>query len=90
MQREVMTSTVTCDASPGSGEASLAPGTKVRAGTQIQGPFTELGQRQPTGLYIPKANLMWTVRTGSYFFVPGCGREKAHILVLVIRTQHLF
>lgn len=34
-QKKVMASPVTCDTCPGSGEASLAPGTKATAGSQV-------------------------------------------------------
>lgn len=79
-----MASTVTGDTSPGSEEASLAPGTEVRGGPQTQGPSTELG------LCTLPTPFSFGCKVKATLPEPMPCRGQGHSLVLVIHTQHLF
>lgn len=53
-QREVMTPAVACDASPGSGEASLAPGQRSGLGPRFKGHLLNLDKDSPLVSTLPK------------------------------------
>lgn len=95
-QKKAMASTVTSDTYLGSGEVSLAPGTEVRAGSQLQGHPVSRHKDSLTGLCPPKANLPlgWEKRGGkNRAMLPEpmlCqGGTQGVYSILLIPTQHL-